>query len=162
MLLRFDVFLCTADTCSLQTMIHFWPGYEFSPNCGRHDDGGRSEAPYRPCAAQSFNNGSFVKCHPCLRCAPNNLKLSECNTTTDTQCCVARWAQIFSEIASNLDRKRKDGRLFSIWCWNYGCLVVWVKCLTVNPMSRDQTRCWKGALSTTVSFTYDDEADDAI
>ncbi|XP_014011824.2 IGF-like family receptor 1 [Salmo salar] len=83
------------------------PGYEFSPNCGRHDDGGRSEAPYRPCAAQSFNNGSFVKCHPCLRCAPNNLKLSECNTTTDTQCCVAR----------------------------------------------DQTRCWKGALSTTTQQT---------
>uniref|UniRef100_A0A673Z2Z0 IGF-like family receptor 1 n=1 Tax=Salmo trutta TaxID=8032 RepID=A0A673Z2Z0_SALTR len=79
------------------------PGYEFSPNCGRHDDGGRSEAPYRPCAAQSFNNGSFVKCQPCFRCAPNHQKLSECNTTTDTQCCVAR----------------------------------------------DQTGCWKGALSTT-------------
>uniref|UniRef100_A0A8C7CE54 TNFR-Cys domain-containing protein n=1 Tax=Oncorhynchus kisutch TaxID=8019 RepID=A0A8C7CE54_ONCKI len=80
------------------------PGYEFSPNCGRHDDGGRSEIPYRPCvAAQSFNNGSFVKCQPCSRCAPNHQKLSECNATTDTQCCVAR----------------------------------------------DQTRCWKGALSTT-------------
>ncbi|XP_021447645.2 IGF-like family receptor 1 [Oncorhynchus mykiss] len=79
------------------------PGYEFSPNCGRQDDGGISETPYRPCAAQSFNNGSFVKCQPCFRCAPNLQRLSECNATTDTQCCVAR----------------------------------------------DQTRCWKGALSTT-------------
>ncbi|XP_064803958.1 IGF-like family receptor 1 isoform X2 [Oncorhynchus masou masou] len=63
------------------------PGYEFSPNCGMHDDGGRSEIPYRKCAAQTFNNGTFVKCKPCSSCPPTHRKLSECNTTTDTQCC---------------------------------------------------------------------------
>ncbi|KAM9513250.1 IGF-like family receptor 1 isoform 1-T2 [Salvelinus alpinus] len=65
------------------------PGYEFSPNCGRHDDGGKSEGPYRQCAAQTFNNGSSVTCKPCSSCSPDDQKLSECNTTTDTQCC--RW-----------------------------------------------------------------------
>uniref|UniRef100_A0A4W5KZC7 IGF-like family receptor 1 n=1 Tax=Hucho hucho TaxID=62062 RepID=A0A4W5KZC7_9TELE len=65
------------------------PGYEFSPNCGRHDDGGKSEGPYRRCASQTFNNGSFVKCQPCSSCPPNHQKLSECNATIDTQCCGA-------------------------------------------------------------------------
>uniref|UniRef100_A0A673Z1Z1 IGF-like family receptor 1 n=1 Tax=Salmo trutta TaxID=8032 RepID=A0A673Z1Z1_SALTR len=78
----------TCVPCHKHSQHPILPGYEFSPNCGRHDDGGRSEAPYRPCAAQSFNNGSFVKCQPCFRCAPNHQKLSECNTTTDTQCCL--------------------------------------------------------------------------
>ncbi|XP_052345929.1 IGF-like family receptor 1 isoform X3 [Oncorhynchus keta] len=66
------------------------PGYEFSPNCGMHDDGGRSEIPYRKCAAQTFNNGSFVKCQPCSSCLPTDQKVSECNNTTDTQCCGSR------------------------------------------------------------------------
>ncbi|XP_021480673.2 IGF-like family receptor 1 isoform X1 [Oncorhynchus mykiss] len=66
------------------------PGHEFSPNCGMHDDGGRSEIPYRKCAAQTFNNGSFVKCQPCSSCPPTHQKLSECNITTDTQCCGSR------------------------------------------------------------------------
>ncbi|XP_029572862.1 IGF-like family receptor 1 [Salmo trutta] len=66
------------------------PGYEFSPNCGRHDDGGKSEGPYRLCAAQTFNNGRFVNCQPCSSCPPNHQKLSECNATTDTQCCGSR------------------------------------------------------------------------
>ncbi|XP_055781334.1 IGF-like family receptor 1 isoform X2 [Salvelinus fontinalis] len=66
------------------------PGYEFSPNCGRHDDGGKSEGPYRPCAAQTFNNGRSVTCQPCSSCPQNYQKLSECNATTDTQCCESR------------------------------------------------------------------------
>ncbi|XP_014056861.1 transmembrane protein 149 isoform X1 [Salmo salar] len=61
-----------------------------SPNCGRHDDGGKSEGPYRLCAAQTFNNGRFVNCQPCSSCPPNHQKLSECNATTDTQCCGSR------------------------------------------------------------------------
>uniref|UniRef100_A0A4W5JT93 IGF-like family receptor 1 n=1 Tax=Hucho hucho TaxID=62062 RepID=A0A4W5JT93_9TELE len=91
----------TCVPCQLHNPIR--PGYEFNPNCGKHDDGGISELPYRPCAAHTFNNGSFVKCQTCVSCPPNHQKLSECNATTDTQCCVAR----------------------------------------------DQTGCWKGALSTT-------------
>ncbi|XP_055760682.1 IGF-like family receptor 1 [Salvelinus fontinalis] len=82
------------------------PGYEFSPNCGRHDNGGTAERPFRPCAAQTFNNGSFVKCQPCFRCAPNLQKLFECNTTTDTQCCVARqcWNGALSTTTQRVQR----------------------------------------------------------
>uniref|UniRef100_A0A8C7EZJ3 IGF-like family receptor 1 n=1 Tax=Oncorhynchus kisutch TaxID=8019 RepID=A0A8C7EZJ3_ONCKI len=64
---------------------YFRSGYEFCPNCGRYDNGGAAE---RPCAAQSFNNGSFVKCQPCFHCPPNHQRLSECNATTNTQCFI--------------------------------------------------------------------------
>ncbi|KAK6326586.1 hypothetical protein J4Q44_G00022310 [Coregonus suidteri] len=98
-----DEFINKCVPCHQHPNHRIRPGYEFSPNCGMHDDGGRSEPPYRSCAALTFNNGSFVKCQPCSSCPPIHQKLSECNATTDTQCCGAR----------------------------------------------DQTGCWKGALSTT-------------
>uniref|UniRef100_A0AAZ3S1Y3 TNFR-Cys domain-containing protein n=1 Tax=Oncorhynchus tshawytscha TaxID=74940 RepID=A0AAZ3S1Y3_ONCTS len=80
------------DSTCCNDCLCFKSRYEFSPNCGRYDNGGAAERPYRPCAAQSFNNGSFVKCQPCFHCPPNHQRLSECNAMTDTQCCLA-WDQ---------------------------------------------------------------------
>ncbi|XP_010883342.2 IGF-like family receptor 1 [Esox lucius] len=80
-----------AKTCvPCNQMYPIRPGQEYSPNCGLHDDGGTSEGPYRPCRTKTFNNGSFLRCHPCTSCAQNEKRLSECNATTDTQCCRAR------------------------------------------------------------------------
>ncbi|XP_038832834.1 IGF-like family receptor 1 [Salvelinus namaycush] len=97
----------TCVPCHQHNLIR--PGYEFSPNCGRLDNGGTAERPFRPCAAQTFNNGSFVKCQPCFRCAPNLQKLFECNATTDTHRCVARdqprcWSGALSTTTQRVQR----------------------------------------------------------
>ncbi|XP_046894414.1 IGF-like family receptor 1 isoform X2 [Hypomesus transpacificus] len=60
-------------------------GYEFSPNCGFDDQGGRHETPYVPCNPQTFNNGSFVECQSCTICSVKTIH--KCNTTVDAQCC---------------------------------------------------------------------------
>uniref|UniRef100_A0A8C7RVK2 IGF-like family receptor 1 n=1 Tax=Oncorhynchus mykiss TaxID=8022 RepID=A0A8C7RVK2_ONCMY len=77
-----------SENCSDDLDHPIRPGKFDIPNCGRYDNGGAAERPYRLCAAQSFNNRSFVKCQPCFRCPPNLQRLSECSATTDTQCFI--------------------------------------------------------------------------
>ncbi|XP_062322645.1 IGF-like family receptor 1 isoform X1 [Osmerus eperlanus] len=63
-------------------------GYEFSPNCGYDDEGGRHEIAHRPCNPKTFNNGSFVECQSCTICSGKTIH--ECNTTVDAQCCEGK------------------------------------------------------------------------
>ncbi|KAM4601225.1 IGF-like family receptor 1 isoform 2-T2 [Polymixia lowei] len=62
------------------------PGYEFTPNCGYVDDGGRRDSSTRDCGVNTFNTGSFEKCRPCTLCQDGSY-VRLCNATTDAQCC---------------------------------------------------------------------------
>nr|XP_014267572.1 IGF-like family receptor 1 [Maylandia zebra] len=60
------------------------PGHEITPNCGFDDDGGRHEAPTKPCKTNTFNNGSSFHCTLCTLCPFQTER--PCNTTADTVC----------------------------------------------------------------------------
>uniref|UniRef100_A0AAX7V4T1 TNFR-Cys domain-containing protein n=1 Tax=Astatotilapia calliptera TaxID=8154 RepID=A0AAX7V4T1_ASTCA len=60
------------------------PGHEITPNCGFDDDGGRHEAPTKPCKTNTFNNGSSFHCTLCSLCPFQTER--PCNTTADTVC----------------------------------------------------------------------------
>uniref|UniRef100_A0A3B4G3M0 IGF-like family receptor 1 n=1 Tax=Pundamilia nyererei TaxID=303518 RepID=A0A3B4G3M0_9CICH len=60
------------------------PGHEITPNCGFDDDGGRHEAPTKPCKTNTFNNGSSLHCTLCSLCPFQTER--PCNTTADTVC----------------------------------------------------------------------------
>ncbi|KAG7269055.1 hypothetical protein CRUP_003676 [Coryphaenoides rupestris] len=63
------------------------PGFEFSPNCGFVDDGGRREVLRRKCGENSFNDGTRGSCRRCTSCPPGRRALRPCNATADTRCC---------------------------------------------------------------------------
>uniref|UniRef100_W5M8T0 IGF-like family receptor 1 n=1 Tax=Lepisosteus oculatus TaxID=7918 RepID=W5M8T0_LEPOC len=61
-------------------------GFEFSPNCGLQDDGGRLDRPYQECGAGTFNDGSRARCQRCTLC-PARQGLRGCSSTQDARCC---------------------------------------------------------------------------
>ncbi|XP_069041446.1 IGF-like family receptor 1 isoform X2 [Lepisosteus oculatus] len=61
-------------------------GFEFSPNCGLQDDGGRLDRPYQECGAGTFNDGSRARCQRCTLC-PARQGLRGCSSTQDACCC---------------------------------------------------------------------------
>ena len=62
-------------------------GYEFVPNCGHVDDGGRRDNYTQKCANNSYNDGRSGKCQTCSHCPVLAQTLRRCNATTDTECC---------------------------------------------------------------------------
>ncbi|XP_030225278.1 IGF-like family receptor 1 isoform X2 [Gadus morhua] len=64
------------------------PGYEFVPNCGYADDGGRRDSRTQKCADNYWNDGKSGKCQMCSAC-PTGVGLRtvrQCNATVDTCC----------------------------------------------------------------------------
>ncbi|KAL7832198.1 hypothetical protein AOLI_G00297460 [Acnodon oligacanthus] len=61
-------------------------GHEFSPNCGRSDDGGTHELAHVKCSVGTFNNGNYIWCQPCSIC-PSSKLLSPCTIISDSRCC---------------------------------------------------------------------------
>ncbi|KAF6739705.1 IGF-like family receptor 1 [Oryzias melastigma] len=62
------------------------PGFEVTPNCGRDDNGGRHEPPFKECARGTFNDGSRAQCRACSSCGPKSFPERNCTTTADTKC----------------------------------------------------------------------------
>ncbi|XP_059920283.1 IGF-like family receptor 1 isoform X4 [Gadus macrocephalus] len=77
------------------------PGYEFVPNCGYADNGGRRDSHTQKCADNYWNDGKSGKCRMCSACPTGVLTVRQCNATVDT-CCG------FGE---NSDPARVDNRM---------------------------------------------------
>ncbi|CAL8261170.1 unnamed protein product [Boreogadus saida] len=63
------------------------PGFEFVPNCGYADNGGRRDSHIQKCANNSWNDGKNGKCQMCSACPTGVPTVGHCNATVDTQCC---------------------------------------------------------------------------
>ncbi|XP_036394495.1 IGF-like family receptor 1 [Megalops cyprinoides] len=70
-----------------EDLLSILAGHQFTPNCGRMDDGGQSVSAYEECKKFTFNDGTFTQCKPCTQCSEGQQTLSLCNATKDTQCC---------------------------------------------------------------------------
>ncbi|XP_067095011.1 IGF-like family receptor 1 isoform X4 [Osmerus mordax] len=103
-------------------------GYEFSPNCGYDDEGGRHEIAHRPCNPKTFNNGSFVECQSCTICSGKTIH--ECNTTVDAQCCEGK------EDGCGLGFTTKRTTLGSTWASTLGSTLGSALGSTLGSMTK--------------------------
>ncbi|CAL8356247.1 unnamed protein product [Arctogadus glacialis] len=78
------------------------PGFEFVPNCGYADNGGRRDSHIQKCANNSWNDGKNGKCQMCSACPTGAQTVRHCNATVDTQCC---------RFGENGDPTRVDNRM---------------------------------------------------
>ncbi|XP_072547081.1 IGF-like family receptor 1 [Salminus brasiliensis] len=77
----------TARRCEpCEEQFEIRPGFEFTPNCGLSDDGGRHEPLYKPCRGTTFNDGTSAQCKSCSTC-PSSLLASACTAESDSRCC---------------------------------------------------------------------------